>query len=311
MPLCLCASVANPMRAYLPAYELKPPRNLSEALEFLSDEPGAWKPFAGGSDLMVLLEAGKLPHRKFLSIWKLRELRGIAESREHVTLGALTTYTEVQKSTTLQREFPLLCRAAAETGSVATQNRGTLGGNIANASPAADSPPALLVYDAELELLSKRGARWVPYAQFHTGYKQMDLAADELIARIRMSRRPNVAPHVAAGFSPASASGAREYYRKVGTRKAQAISKICFAGVARMENGRASNVRIALGSVAPMPLRCVKTEEFLTLTGALTPAAVKRAQEILSGEIAPIDDFRSTAKYRRRVAQNLLMEFLS
>ncbi len=283
------------MRAYLPKYELVTPTALEDALKLLAREPAQWKPFAGGTDLMVLLEAGKLAQRKFFSIWKLPELHGIAETREHVTLGALTTYTEVQRSETLQREFPLLCRAAAETGSVATQNRGTLGGNIANASPAADSPPALLVYDAELELVSARGARWMPYTQFHKGYKQMDLASDELITRIRIAR---------------TRSGWRQYYRKVGTRSAQAISKVCLAGVSRRDNGRIADVRIALGSVAPTVVRCVKTEEFLRAAGVLTPAAVKRTQEILSGEIAPIDDFRSTAKYRRRVACNLLAEFL-
>ena len=130
---------------------------------------------------MVLLEAGKLPHKKFLNIWNLGELRGIVVTAEHVTLGALTTYAEVQRHEILVREFPLLCRAAAETGSVATQNRGTLGGNIANASPAADSPPALIVYDAEIEIVSAGGARWIHYASFHTGYKKMNLQAGELI----------------------------------------------------------------------------------------------------------------------------------
>lgn len=294
------------MRAYLPAYEMKQPRDLGEALASLSAESGAWRPFAGGTDLMVLLESGKLTHQKFLNIWPLRELRGIQESLADVTLGALTTYTEVQKNETLQREFPLLCRAASETGGLATQNRGTLGGNIANASPAADSPPVLLVYDAELELISVRGSRWVPYAAFHKGYKVMDLFPDELIARIRMPRRASGA----ASLRPVGSPRWREYYRKVGTRAAQAISKVCFAGALRMENGRVGNIRIALGSVAPTVVRCVKTEEFLRTTGMLTPAAVRAAQEILSREIAPIDDFRSTAKYRRRVAHNLLAEFL-
>lgn len=283
------------MRSYIPQYELARPKTLNDALALLARDAGTWKPFAGGTDLMVLLEAGKLAQRKFFSIWKLPELHGITETREHVTLGALTTYTAVQKNETVQREFPLLCRAAAETGSVATQNRGTLGGNIANASPAADSPPALLVYDAELELVSARGARWLPYAQFHKGYKQMDLAPDELIARIRILR---------------ACKGWKQYFRKVGTRRAQAISKVCFAGAAQIENNRVTDVRIALGSVAPAPLRCMKTEEFLRATGSLTPAAVKKAQEVLAQEIAPIDDFRSTANYRRRVAQNLLEEFL-
>src|SRR5271155_4111378 len=167
---------------------MQAPRNLAAALEKMAREPGVWLPFAGGTDLMVLLEAGKLPHRRFLSIWKLAELRGIEVTPSHLTLGALTTYTEVQRHEALAREFPLLIRAAAETGGIATQNRGTLGGNIANASPAADSPPALIVYGAELELISAGGARWAPYASFHTGYKRMNLHAGELIRAIRVAR---------------------------------------------------------------------------------------------------------------------------
>jgi len=269
------------------------PRDLSDALQRLAREPGVWQPFAGGTDLMVLLEAGKLPHRNFLSIWKLPELRGIEVTPQHVILGALTTYTEIRNSEIMMREFPLLCRAAAETGSVATQNRGTLGGNIANASPAADSPPALLVYDAELELVSASESRWVRYHGFWIGYKQTLLRADELIRRIRLSR---------------AAPAWQHYYRKVGTRRAQAISKVCFAAAAHMDAGRVADIRIALGSVAPTVLRAVETEK--TLRGEiLTPANLRKAQEVLAREIAPIDDMRSTARYRRRIAQNLLAEF--
>ena len=282
------------MRAFLPAYEMETPQDLAAALDRLASRPGVWKPFAGGTDLMVLLEAGKLPHKKFLNIWNLGELRGIAVSSELVTLGALTTYAEVQRHEILTREFPLLCRAAAETGSVATQNRGTLGGNVANASPAADSPPALIVYDAEIEIVSASGARWVPYPLFHTGYKKMSLQAGELIRRIRLAR---------------SHAGWKQYFRKVGTRRAQAISKICFAGVARVEAGRIADVRIALGSVAPTVLRAVRAEELLR---GQRPgdAALQAAQDALGAEIAPIDDMRSTARYRRHVARNLLGEFL-
>jgi CO/xanthine dehydrogenase FAD-binding subunit len=282
------------MRANLSAYELRAPKDLAEALEILSREAGVWKPFAGGTDLMVLLEAGKLPHRRFLSLWHLRELRQIEESREDVTLGALTTYTDVRRRATLAREFPLLGRAAAETGGIATQNRGTLGGNIANASPAADSPPALLAYDAEIELISTRGARWTPYDGFHTGYKQMNLRADELIGRIRL---------------PRNKSEWKSYYRKVGTRRAQAISKVCFAGVLRMQDDEIADVRLAMGSVAPTVLRCVRTEA--VLRGNRCDAETARAaQQELARELAPIDDMRSTARYRLRVAQNLLEEFL-
>jgi CO/xanthine dehydrogenase FAD-binding subunit len=272
---------------------METPRDLSAALERLAQEPGAWKLFAGGTDLMVLLEAGKLPHRRFLSIWKLPELRGIEATPEQVTLGALTTYTDVRRSEVLSREFPLLCRAAAETGSVATQNRGTLGGNIANASPAADSPPALLVYNAELELVSENASRWVPYHGFWTGYKQTALRANELIRRIRIPR--------------ATQSG-RHYYRKVGTRRAQAISKVCLAAAARIAATRIADVRIALGSVAPTVFRATETENVLR-GEKLTPVSLRAAQDSLAREIAPIDDMRSTARYRRRVAQNLLAEF--
>src|SRR6202030_645644 len=236
------------MRAYVPAYDLRVSVNLSEALALLASEPGVWQPFAGGTDLMVLLEAGKLHHKRFLSVSKLDNLRGVEVTADFVILGALTTYTEIQKHPVLQADFPLLCSAARETGSIATQNRGTLGGNIVNASPAADSPPALLVYDAELELVSTRGSRWLPYDGFHTGYKKMLLAPDELLGRIRLPRR--TAPW-------------QQYYRKVGTRKAQAISKVCFAGAALVENGAIRDIRIALGSVAPLVLRAVKTEDAL------------------------------------------------
>lgn len=283
------------MRGYIPNYALVSPASLAEALSVLASEPGVWKPFAGGTDLMVLLEAGKLPHKNYLNIWSLDELRGIEVTAEHVTLGALTTYTEVQANGVLRAEFPMLCQAAGETGGLAIQNRGTLGGNIVNASPAADSPPALLGYDAELELISTNGSRWVPYHGFHTGYKQMIIGPDELLARIRLNR---------------SSKTRRQYYRKVGTRKAQAISKVCFAGVAQMEDDRIEDVRIVLGSVAPLPLRCVRTESVLRgkkLDQTLIEAAVAE----LSREVVPIDDIRSTGRYRLQVSLNLLKDFLS
>ncbi|HEX8844368.1 MAG TPA: xanthine dehydrogenase family protein subunit M [Pyrinomonadaceae bacterium] len=282
------------MRAYLPDYELKTPGDLAEALALLADEPGVWKPFAGGTDLMVLFEAGRLAHKKFVSIWNLGELRGIEVTDTHVTLGALTTYTEVQENEILQAEFPMLCRAAAETGGLAIQNRGTLGGNIANASPAGDSPPALLVYDASLDLVSKSGSRSVAYDGFHTGYKQMGMRADELIKSIRL---------------PRVSEARRHYYRKVGTRKAQAISKICFAGLAQLDGDVLKDVRIALGSVAPTVVRCQRTEEILR-NRKLDADTVRAARMELAREISPIDDIRSTAHYRLQVALNVLEDFL-
>jgi CO/xanthine dehydrogenase FAD-binding subunit len=282
------------VRSYLPAYQLVSPANLDEALHVLSREPGIWQPFAGGTDLMVLLEAGKLPHKNYLNIWNLNELRGIEVTDEHVTLGSLTTYTDVRSHEVLRKEFPMLCQAASETGGLAIQNRGTLGGNIVNASPAADSPPALLAYDAELELISVNGERWLPYHGFHTGYKQMVRRPDELLARIRL---------------PRATGNLHQYYRKVGTRKAQAISKICLAATARMEDKVVADVRIVFGSVAPIPLRCLKTEETLRRL-ELDQGSIDKAKVALSREIVPIDDIRSTKNYRLKVSINLLEDFL-
>ncbi len=282
------------MRAYLPAYELRRAASLGEALSLLASEPGAWRPFAGGTDLMVLLESGALTRGRYLSIWNLSELQGIVSTDAEVSIGALTTYTGIRRDPLVAREFPLLARAARETGGVAIQNRGTLGGNIANASPAADTPPALLVYDAELELRSIRGVRRVSYARFHRGYKEMDLAADELIARI---------------IVPRGRSGWREDYRKVGTRRAQAISKVCFAGAVLMKDDTVADVRLAFGSVAPVPLRAVRTEAALR-GQCVNAASIASAQRELLQEISPIDDLRSTAAYRRQVCANLLAGFL-
>jgi CO/xanthine dehydrogenase FAD-binding subunit len=276
------------MRGNVPAYELIAPKTLEQVLARLGD---GWKPFAGGTDLMVLLEAGKLEHKRFVSIWGLADLKGIEVKPEAITLGALTTYTEVQSHRVLREEFPLLARAAGETGGIATQNRGTLGGNIVNASPAADTPPALLVYDAELELISASGSRRVPYRTFHTGYKQMILRPDELVARIRLPRRGD---------------GWTDYYRKVGTRRAQAISKVCLAAAMLRQGDRMTDVRIALGSVAPTVIRCFQTEQILRNE----PGNLEAAKSVLRSEIAPIDDIRSNANYRLRVAGNLLEEFL-
>ncbi len=283
------------MRGFIPSYKLVSPTTFADALALLAREPGVWQPFAGGTDLMVLLEAGKLAHKNYINIWNLAELRGIEVTDRLITIGALITYSEIQASDLLRAEFPMLCRAASETGGWAIQNRGTLGGNIMNASPAADSPPALLTYDAELELVSSEGSRWVPYHGFHTSYKQMAIRPDELLARIRL---------------PRTTKGWNHYYRKVGTRKAQAISKVCFAALAQMNGRQIRDVRIAVGSVAPIPLRCFKTEAVLrgsSLNDALPP----NGEGTLAAEIAPIDGIRSSKDYRLRVALNLLQDFLS
>lgn len=282
------------MRSFLPPYELLRPADLSAALALLGGEPGVWRPFAGGTDVMVLLEAGALSHQKFVDLWGIPELRGIETGPEWVSIGALTTYTAALKDPVIRAEFRLLCDAASQTGGVATQNRGTLGGNIGNASPAADTPPALLVYDAELELMSSAGARRVAYDGFHTGYKKSLLSPGEIIGRIHLPRR----------------QGWKTSYRKVGTRRAQAIAKVCFAAAVQMEAQTIRDVRIAFGSVAPTVVRAKAVEQALRGRDAGAPA-IAAALDALAGDITPIDDIRSTSRYRLFVARQLLADFLS
>jgi CO/xanthine dehydrogenase FAD-binding subunit len=282
------------MRADPSEYKLVSPGTLQGVLSLLSAEPKQWLPVAGGTDVMVLYSAGKLPNRNLVNLWNIAELREIQVSLDRIRIGAACTYTELRNHEIISREFPLLATAASWTGGIANQNRGTLGGNIANASPAADSLPALLVYDAELTLVSVRGERRIQYGTFHTGYKQTLLAPDELIRDISLSRR---------------FSGYFAYTRKVGARNAQAISKVCLAALGRLSNGMIRDVHLALGSVAPVPLRLNETERALN-GKKIEPLLIETARKTVAREIRPIDDIRSTARYRAAVAGNLVVEFL-
>lgn len=282
------------MRANPGEYELVAPPGLTAVLSLLAEEPGAWLPIAGGTDVMVQYSAGNLRPRKLVSIWNLPELRGIEVWGDEIRIGAGCTYTDLQEHESIRREFELLAMAASWTGGTANQNRGTLGGNIVNASPAADSLPALLVYEAELILASKQGERRVPYASFHAGYRKTRLGADELIKTICLKRR----------FS--------KYYahaRKVGPRNAQAISKVCLAALCEFENGIVGDIRLAMGSVAPVPMRLLETEREIKGKG-LDAELVESARKSAAAEVQPIDDIRSTARYRAAVAGNLVAEFL-
>jgi OHCU decarboxylase len=283
------------MRSNPSDYEMVAPATLHAIVSLLAKEPGAWLPIAGGTDVMVQYAAGKLPARKLVSIWNLPELRRIEVTDSELHIGAACTYTDLRHHEVVAREFPLLARAARWTGSIANQNRGTLGGNIVNASPAADSLPALLVYEAELILVSVRGQRRIPYITFHTGYKKTLLAPDELIQAICLSRR---------------FSNYFNHARKVGARNAQAISKVCIAALGRYTNRTIEDVRIALGSIAPVPLRLRETEQ--AVTGRyIDSAMLLLARKTATAEIRPFDDIRSTAKYRAAVAGNLVVEFLN
>jgi CO/xanthine dehydrogenase FAD-binding subunit len=282
------------MRSHPAEYELVAPGKLAAVLQLMASEPGVWLPIAGGTELMVQYGAGRLSARKLVSLWGLPELRRIERSDDELLIGAGCTYTDLRNHPLVAQEFPLLARAAAWTGSVANQNRGTLGGNIVNASPAADSLPALMVYQAELLLASAGGNRRVPYVDFHTGYKQTRLAVDEIIVAVAL--RPQFTSYYA-------------YSRKVGTRNAQAIAKLCLAGLGKLADNRIEDVRLAIGSMAVTPLRLRRTEETL-LGREWTPALVGEARQAMESEVAPIDDIRSSAAYRLHVAGNLLQEFI-
>ena len=283
------------MRSDPKEYELVAPRSLQGAVGLLARNPGEWLPIAGGTDIMVQYAAGKLHSRKLVSIWNLPELRSIEVLADEIRVGAGCTYTQIREHEMLGREFPMLASSARWTGGIANQNRGTLGGNIVNASPAADSLPALLVYDTELILVSVRGERRISYAGFHTDYKKTKLAPDELIQAVCLPRR---------------FSGYVCHARKVGSRTAQAISKVCIAALGRVGGQTVDDVRIALGSVAPVPLRLSETEQVVR-GKRIDEALVSLASKTAAAEIRPIDDIRSTAKYRAAVTGNLVAEFLN
>ena len=282
------------MRSDAALFSLEAPATLDAALAQLAAEPGRHTPIAGGTELMVALGVGRLAQRSLLSIQHLKELRFIRVEDDTIHIGAGTTFTDIRRDKTIAEDLPLLIQSASWTGSVANQNRGTLGGNICNASPAADTPPALLAYGATVTLISTSGERTIPYSDFHLGYKKTALRPDELLHTITV---------------PRDFADYRHYIRKVGTRNAQAISKVALAAVARMDSDIIADIRIGAASLADRPVRCSAAEAAL-LGRRIDEATIRAARAALASEAKPIDDIRSTAKYRAAVAENLLEEFL-
>lgn len=269
------------MKTSISELDLKRAKTTDEALRLLADEQRT--PLAGATDLYVAVNFGTLKPRRFVDIWGVRELRGITLRGETLVFGALATYTDVIKSADVARRLPMLVQAARLVGGPQIQNRGTIGGNIANASPAGDTLPVFAVAEAIVVLRSVSGERRVPFTEFYTGYRASVARSDELI--------------VAVEVPPVEGT---QWFRKVGTRAAQAISKIVVAGV------RSASPRIAYGSVAPTVVRARATERVLASGGTIDDAASS-----LEREITPIDDLRSTAEYRLRVSVNLLRRFWS
>lgn len=282
------------MRGNAETHELIAPGNLAAVLELLAAEPGVWTPIAGGTELMVAFAAGRLSAARLVSLWDIPDLRFVRETEESMVIGAGVTFLDLRRHTLLAAELPLLAKAARWIGSIANQGRATLGGNLVNGSPAADSSPALLVYDAEIELVSIRGSRRIPYADFHTGYKRNIMAPDELLYAVHL---------------PLRFTHHRQYLRKVGTRRAMAISKTALAATATLAGGVITEIRLAAASLAAFPVRLYQTESAL-LGQPINSLTIQSARDVLLAEARPIDDIRSTAEYRKCVAANLLEEFL-
>ena len=273
------------------------PTRLEAALALMADASGAtWTPLAGGTDLMVQMtgEIGEPPTR-VLDIWALDELRGISVVGDALSIGALTTYTELRTSPVIAEFVPALADAAATIGAAQIQNRGTIGGNVINASPAGDTLPVLLALGARFVLVSTNGSRTVPSDEFWTGYRTTARTADELLLRVEI---PIVADR-------------QVRFRKIGTRRAQAISKVVIALAWRGSTGDAawSDVRLALGSVAATTVRAPRTEAVLEGSRPDRDTA-DLAVSALASELVPIDDVRSTAAYRQLVAGRVLHRLL-
>jgi xanthine dehydrogenase small subunit len=267
------------VRTAISELDLRSPASLNEALTIMRDEPRMI--VAGATDVYVSLNFGTLAPKRFLDIWAIDELRGISLREDTLVIGALTTYTDLIRSQEVGRRLPMLVEASQLVGGIQIQNRGTVGGNIANASPAGDSLPVFAVVDAVIVLRSADAERRVPVTEFYTGYRATVMRPDELI--------------VAVEIAPVHG---RQWFRKVGTRAAQAISKIVVAAV------RSDTPKIAFGSVAPTVVRVPETEAALSSGASIDEAAL-----ILAREIAPIDDLRSTGEYRLQVSVNLLRRF--
>jgi len=271
------------------------PETLAEALKLMADEKTRGMPLAGGTDLMVQWESGtRTPPARAIDVKNLRELQEIRVQDGTVMIGAAVTHAQLRKSEAIRRAIPALSEAAATVGGGQIQSMGTLAGSIANASPAGDLAPTLLASDAEVVTASVRGERTLPLEQFILGYRKIDLAPDELIVRFRI---------------PAAVSPAREQFRKLGPRAAQAISKIMGSYRGTCRNGTIQHFAVALGSVAPTAIRLHAVEEYVT-GQAVNSNLLAQAEKIAADSVKPISDIRSTADYRKWVSGRLVRGFL-
>lgn len=286
------------MPAIISNHQVHTPHSMDDALKFLAEHRDeGWRPLAGGTDVMVGIYRDQAPGGRWLNLARLRSrLTNICREGDQIRIEALATMSDLRHSALLDKACPLIGQAAAVVGATQVQSRATIGGNIVNGSPAGDTLPVWLALDAELELASTRGRRRVPYGQFMTGYRQTVLEPDELLTAVL--------------FHPRTDSAQRIYFRKVAPRAAQGISKVVFAAIAGLEGERYRQVRLAFGSMGATTLRAVTAEQ----RAEGEPPSLSLGEQVaqtLARDLAPIDDQRSTADYRLRVAKNLVREFLA
>ena len=266
------------------------PASWMEAAHLLGQAgPGA-RPLAGGTDTLTRIRAGSEPPATWIDLTRIGgAAREILVQDGQVTLGALVSFRAIADSEEVARSLPALWQAASVMGSRQIRARGTIGGNLCNASPAGDAIPHLIVGAAQARLLSPRGERWLPVEQLFLGPGSTCLQPDELLTTLRY-------PVV---------DGARSAYRRLGARAQHVISKVSAALACRLEQGRLHDVRFALGAVAPIPLRAPGVEAVLEGQRP-EPEVLTRAGEAAAQSASPIDDVRSTAVYRRRMCARLV-----
>ena len=271
-------------------FQLDIPTDLDGALAALANGGGETVlPIAGGTNLIVDIRAKRERPDRMVGLGEVDEMLGMEFGPEHISIGGRTTVSDLLRSPEIAREAPSLIEAARLFGGLMVRNTGTVAGNIASGSPAADLVPPLLVLDAELTLASVSGRRTLALDDYYLGYKQDARRPDELITRISWPRLPE--------------NSANAFY-KLARRKGDAITVTGVAVALSVADGTCTRARIALASVAPVVLRAKQAEAVLE-GRALTPALIDEAAEAAADTCTPIDDIRASAGYRRHTAHAL------
>lgn len=280
----------------LPEFDLLMPQTLPEALDLLAEGAPDITPLAGGTNLLVDIRGGRHRPSVLMNIAGLDELRGIRQEDGHLVVGGGVTIAELLDDPQIAQHASVLREAAAVFAHPLVRNRATVGGNLVDASPAADTAPPLLVLDAMVELVSKKGARRVPLEEFMVGVRETLCQPQELLAAVRWPVPP---PHSAGAF------------HKLGLRKAAAISVLSAAVMVEGdESGCCRQARIALGAVAPRPIRARDAEDLLR-GQPLTSETIAEAARLSAEATCPIDDIRGSAAYRRRAVEVLVRRLLT